>query len=254
MKISEIINDILKRFDYDRNLWTFRHKYNSGNYKVKAGDIASYKCTSTILAIRVNNRTIPISRIIYFLENNNHDALNKIIHIDKNYFNNDPNNLCEIEDYNDPVELFEYDFETNKLKYKKHTKYFRIGENVSVNMNDNGYETTCVKNNKSYLVHRLVWEVVCGKIPNGLMIDHINRIRNDNRIENLRLVTRAGNAHNMDVTSTLVGASMYRNNNKWQSRICVNGKSIHLGYFDTAEEAHHNYLLAKEKYHDNFSI
>ena len=46
------------------------------------------------------------------------------------------------------------------------------------------------------LVHRIVWEAFNGKIPEGHMIDHINRDKTDNRIENLRVVTRSQNVHN----------------------------------------------------------
>lgn len=44
--------------------------------------------------------------------------------------------------------------------------------------------------------HRIVWEGFNGRIPDGYMIDHINRNKQDNRIENLRMVTRSQNVHN----------------------------------------------------------
>ena len=45
-------------------------------------------------------------------------------------------------------------------------------------------------------VHHLVWETFVGKIPNGMEIDHINTVKTDNRLENLRLVDRTGNMRN----------------------------------------------------------
>lgn len=55
-----------------------------------------------------------------------------------------------------------------------------------------------MKNHKHYgvLVHRLVWETFMGEIPNGMVIDHINTIRDDNRLDNLRCVTQKENCNN----------------------------------------------------------
>ena len=49
---------------------------------------------------------------------------------------------------------------------------------------------------KAYMVHRLIWETFMGPIPDGLEIDHINRNRTDNRLENLRVVTHKENIWN----------------------------------------------------------
>jgi len=49
-------------------------------------------------------------------------------------------------------------------------------------------------NRRDRPVHRCVWESHKGPIPKGLEVNHINGVRNDNRLENLELVTRSGNA------------------------------------------------------------
>ncbi len=54
-------------------------------------------------------------------------------------------------------------------------------------------------NGKSYYVHRLLWEEAHGPIPDGMMVDHINGDPKDNRLENLRCVTRGQNKHNSTV-------------------------------------------------------
>ena len=62
-----------------------------------------------------------------------------------------------------------------------------------------GYERVCLfrNNTRNYLyIHRLVWETFNGKIPDGLQIDHINTVRDDNRLVNLRVVTHKENCKN----------------------------------------------------------
>jgi hypothetical protein len=75
------------------------------------------------------------------------------------------------------------------------------------------------------------------------MIDHINHITTDNNIDNLRIVTQQKNQWNR------TAKGYYWHNKKWQSRITLNGKTIHLGLYDIEEEAQNAYLKAKEKYH-----
>jgi hypothetical protein len=92
-----------------------------------------------------------------------------------------------------------------------------------------------------FLAHRVIWEMVKGAIPNGMIIDHIDRNPLNNRIDNLRLVTRAENQRNLSMSkknaSGYNGVSWSKPMNKWRVRIKVNGKEIVLGYFDDPCEA-----------------
>ena len=64
----------------------------------------------------------------------------------------------------------------------------------------NGYLYVKV-NQEVKSVHSIIWEMHNGEIPDGMEIDHVNHIRTDNHIENLRLVSRQQNAMNRSKTS-----------------------------------------------------
>ena len=102
---------------------------------------------------------------------------------------------------------------------------------------------------KIYWAHRVAWLYAYGKWPEN-QIDHINGIRHDNRIANIRSVTHSQNMQNLTKArseSGLIGA--WKQNGKWSSRIRVNGKEIKLGYFESKEKAHEAYITAKRELH-----
>lgn len=88
-------------------------------------------------------------------------------------------------------------------------------------------------------------------------VDHINRNKGDNRWINLRLVTRNQNLANANIrfdnTSGIKGVNRYLKDNRWQARIGVNGKRIHLGYFDNKEEAAAAYQQAAIRYYGKYT-
>ena len=79
-----------------------------------------------------------------------------------------------------------------------------------------------------------------------IQVDHINGIRHDNRLENLRLVTNQQN--NFNRTKAL-GYTWNKRSNKWSAYIKLNGKQIPLGYYNNEEDARNAYLTAKRVYH-----
>ena len=103
-------------------------------------------------------------------------------------------------------------------------------------------------NKRLYLAHRVVWLLCTGSWPTKAL-DHINRVRADNRIENLRETTHKDNCQNKNIqnnnTSGYIGVTKKRNRNKWVAQIYINRKPIHIGYFDTAEQAHVAYTQVK---------
>lgn len=110
-----------------------------------------------------------------------------------------------------------------------------------------------------YLEHRLVWFYHHGSWPMH-DIDHINCIRDDNRIENLRDCTKAQNNQNIikckanNKTSGLLGVYKQSKCASFIAQIRVNGKLKNLGSFKTPEAAHEVYLAAKRKYHSHGTI
>ena len=114
-----------------------------------------------------------------------------------------------------------------------------------------GYETISV-DNRRYLAHRLAWLYVYGAWPQA-EIDHINCVRNDNRIANLRECTHAQNHQNKRVAIGrvgLLGASYSAERGLWESQIKLQGRRYFLGRFPTQEEAHEAYVTAKRKLHE----
>lgn len=88
--------------------------------------------------------------------------------------------------------------------------------------------------------HRLAWFYVYGVWPSA-DLDHINRVRNDNRIANLREATRAVNCQNQPLRrsnkSGRTGVYYHKVSGKWAAVINVDKRQIHLGVYDTVEEA-----------------
>jgi hypothetical protein len=99
-----------------------------------------------------------------------------------------------------------------------------------------------------YKAHRLAWLYVHGRWPES-QLDHINGNPSDNRLLNLREASDAENAQNKKLpksnTSGLMGATWHKRNKKWVATI----SSVHLGYFNTAQEAHDAYCKAKANLH-----
>lgn len=105
-----------------------------------------------------------------------------------------------------------------------------------------------------YQAHRLAWLYVHGQWPTG-EIDHINRVRDDNRIVNLRDATHVQNITNGSTQKRRNGLpkGAYRKGSRWQAKITVNWKIEYLGSYATAEEAHAAYKARAVELHGEFA-
>lgn len=148
--------------------------------------------------------------------------------------------LHELFDYNPEIGIF-----INKVRRGNSHAGTHAGH-----LNKDGYFRINI-NKKLYLTHRLAWLYVYGDLP--AYIDHINRNPSDNRIANLRSVTKKQNHENIGLPannkSGYKGVSWDTNRQKWFVCINHNNKTIPLGRYRDKEEAYKAYCLGAAKYH-----
>lgn len=154
---------------------------------------------------------------------------------------------CEL-DFQSANNLF---YVVDGILFNKITRSSRALKDCCVgNKNTSGALQVKVKN-KCYLVHRIIWLLTYGEFPK-FDIDHINGIRTDNKIENLRECKSFENAQNRIAHSNnrekLQGVWLHKPG-IWRAEIMIKGKKIYLGLHKTPELAHEAYLKAKEKFH-----
>jgi hypothetical protein len=138
-------------------------------------------------------------------------------------------------------ECLDYNSLTGIFTRKKYTsKTNKIG-----GIDGHGYIHIGVYGNQ-YKAHQLAWLYHYGEHQKG-QIDHINCNRQDNRIENLRDVDATINALNRSSAK-----GVYKYFNKYRARIKINGKNLHLGLFDSENQATQVYLNAKKQYLGEF--
>jgi hypothetical protein len=127
---------------------------------------------------------------------------------------------------------------------------FGIKGNPAIRKGKDGYIILRYKKQKPYfnlMGHHFAWYMVYGeKEMDFEMLDHINHITNDNRIDNLR---KSDNIRNQYNRQNVTGVSWNKRDKLWYARIKVERKPIHLGCFKNEMDARKAYLQAKEKYH-----
>ena len=125
-----------------------------------------------------------------------------------------------------------YDEDTGILRWKVDIYHNTKAGSIAGGTGTRGYKHVTI-DGLAYSQHRIIWKMINGSDP--IDIDHINRIKTDNRICNLRQVSKSTNQHNKGIdksnTSKIRGVCLNKVTNKWLARICVNRKRSNLGYF-----------------------
>ena len=164
------------------------------------------------------------------------------------------------------IKLFNFDADTGRLIWKPRPRDMFVSNRSYATWNAKfagkfacdianfGYYRVSI-NNIRYQAHRVIWVMHYGEIEGELEIDHKNGIREDNRLCNLRCVTRRENGKNLGSKRNnslgYRGIVYHKLSNTYNARITVDGKVKSLGYYKTPESAYAVYLEAAEFY--NFS-
>lgn len=147
-------------------------------------------------------------------------------------------------------EFLRYDPETGYFFWIKSTnRRIKVGSKAG-SMRPDGYLSITV-NRIPELCHRLAWKMTYGDITTP-HIDHVNGVKDDNRISNLRLATPSENGQNRRgvVNPTgLMGVCWSKKDDRFVALIKIGGVQMRLGYYRDAESAHQAYLRAKAIYH-----
>ena len=158
-------------------------------------------------------------------------------------------NISPTQDY--LKSLFKY--KDGELFWKVAKQKIKIGNKAGGLKGDGRYYTKI--NGKLYQNSRLIFLYYYGWLPKK--VDHIDNNKLNNRLENLRPATSSQNSHNakkrIDSTSGCKNVTWHKTAKKWQVRVCIDYKRIHLGCFDDLELADLVAQEARNKYHGNFA-
>ncbi len=152
------------------------------------------------------------------------------------------------------VSLLRYEPEEGEF-YWRAPQQHRLRNKPAGCWHSRGYRVIRVMQ-KSYLIHRLAWFYVHGEWPE--QIDHINGVRTDNRIANLRPANQSQNNANSpkrkDNTSGAKGVYFHKVKGKWCARIKPEGKKrVVIGYFSNVEDAAKAYADAAIEHFGNYA-
>lgn len=161
--------------------------------------------------------------------------------------NTDKENML---DHNYLLSILEYNKSTGEFINKVTRTRSKIGSRAGTISKK--YRAICI-NSILYLEHRLVWFYVYKRWPTN-MIDHINGIKTDNRLENLREADNSTNNFNRDKPSTNTSGfkGVNKHGNRYQAAITFNKERIYIGSYLTAEEASIAYNNKAAELHKEF--
>jgi hypothetical protein len=148
-----------------------------------------------------------------------------------------------------------------KRVYHENGHLILKGKNIPSGQNYQGYYQIRITQPsgkpKGYLAHRMIWLFHHGYLKPNSIIDHIDGNTSNNRIENLREVTKSQNMWNCKIsaynTSGVKGITFVKKLNKWKAQFKCDGKHVYVGIFDTIEEAELMLIAERTKLHGDFA-
>lgn len=152
--------------------------------------------------------------------------------------------------------VLDYSPETGVFTWRESRNYnSALKGNIAGSIENTGYISIRL-GKKAYLAHRLAWLYCFQEWPENV-VDHIDRNKSNNTIDNLRDICQMANSRNRHInknnTSGYVG--VYKKRNKWTSEIIISGIKYRLGTFNTPEEASAAYKnFEKDNSYENISI
>ena len=141
-----------------------------------------------------------------------------------------------------------FDYQDGIIYWKFSRSGVKDDGNGAGHLHKSGYSFVRI-NGKGYAIHRLVWTMFNGDIPETKMVDHIDRNRSNNKIENLRLATRQENNRNNSAN----GFYWEPKSKTYRASIKINGKANHIGRYDTILDARAAYLQARRLHFGEFA-
>ena len=140
-------------------------------------------------------------------------------------------------------ELFKYE-NGLLIRIVKTSNNTKVGDVVGTSTDTAGYALVTI-DGATQRVHRMIWIYHNGAIEDKYIIDHKDRNKSNNKIENLRKVTKQENSFNTNAK----GYYYHKKLKKWRAMIGIDGVSKSLGCFETEAEAKVAYQNAKKELH-----
>lgn len=228
--------------------------------RTNIGDVAGHVSSKGYVLIKIKGKSYSAHRLAWLYMTGVWPKT-CVMHDDGNTQNNcfsnlrnTPKEIKYIElSRNRLIDNLDYNPNTGIFTWKVSKKGRRVGD-IAGCEDKYGYIRIRI-DDELYLAHRLAWLFAYGKWPDG-DIDHIDGITSNNKINNLRDVSKSGNAQNRKMapksnkSTGILGVSLHRASGKFRATIFVGRKSKHLGCFSTVVEAYEIYLKNKRLLHE----
>lgn len=152
-------------------------------------------------------------------------------------------------------EVLNYNPDTGLLTWRIRRGKSTPAGKIAGSLNHDGYIHVRVDKLPA-LAHRIAWVLMTGRWPKN-QLDHRDRNRANNRWANLRLATASQNQANTGLssrnTSGRKGVTWVKSRNKWQATIRVDGRHLHIGFFDSLAVASAAYQEVARNHHGEFA-